>query len=90
MSATDTDLFCQQTWRMLNDGGIWGVPRSGLMYRKDAADARLVLYARMPWECEMPMSEAQLREQQDHDHANIVEMFSAIGIAVVDETTLGS
>ena len=71
---------------MLADGGVWGVPRSGLMYRKDEAAMQLVLYARMPHDPEMPMTDAQLREQQDADHAMNVEMFGMVGITVTDES----
>jgi hypothetical protein len=85
MSATDT-LWCRNVWQMLNDGGVWGVPRSGLMYRKDEAAMQLVLYARMPHDPEMPMTAAQLREQQDSDHEANREQFAVIGVTVTDES----
>ena len=86
MAVSEALLFCQNTWRWLNDGGCWAVPRSGLMYRKDEAAMQLVLYARVPWDAEMPMTPAQLLEQQDSDHAMNVEMFGMAGITVVDAT----
>lgn len=78
--------FGRSLWRMLGDGGTWGIPRSGLVYRKDQGNARLVLTARMPWEEGMPISEEQLREQQNADHQGIELMMSVVGVTVDDES----
>lgn len=86
MAVSEAALFCENLWRMLLDGGHWGVPRSGLMYRKDEAAMQLVLFHRLPWEAEMPMTPEQLREQQDSDHAMNVEMFGMVGVTVIDAT----
>lgn len=83
----DGQNFATLTWNMLVDGGTWAVPRSGLIYRKDETNARLVLYARMPWDPELPWTPAQLHEQQNSEHAGIREGFAAIGVEVTDEST---
>jgi len=86
MAVTEDVAWCQNVWDMLNDGGRWAVPRSGLTYRKDEAAMQLVLCSRMPWDPELPMTEEQLCEQQASDHRANVEMFGKAGITVIDET----
>lgn len=82
MTITEGAAFAHSLWAMLAEGGVWGVPRSGLMYRKQ--DGQLVLYARMPHDPSLPLTPEELCEQQDADHAGISEMFRAIGIEVVE------
>jgi len=78
--------WASNVWGMLTDGGVWGVPRCGLMYRKEEEAKRLVLYARMPWEEGMPMTREELIEFQTDDHEGIVRMFGSIGVEVVDDS----
>jgi hypothetical protein len=73
-------------WNMLRDNGIWGIPRSGLMYRKDKERARLTLYERMPWMEGMPLTREELLAEQDSDHGGLVVLFAIIGVEVVDDT----
>jgi hypothetical protein len=75
--------WASNLWNMISDGGIWGVPRCGLMYRKEEAAMQLVLFARMPWEEDMPGTPEALLSYQDQDHAGIRDMFAAIGVEVV-------
>ena len=69
----------------ITDGGAWGIPRSGLIFRKRGQ--RLELTDRMPHDPDMPVTAAQLREQQDRELAVVAATFGAAGIAVVDNTT---
>jgi hypothetical protein len=80
--------WAESMWGMLADGGVWGVPRSGLMYRKDGNS--LVLYARMPWEEGMPLTREELQEQQDDDHRGIVVLFTVIGVEVTEVEVKGA
>jgi len=80
-----TETWARNMWAMLKDGGVWGVPRSGLMYRKE--DGRLVLYTRMPWFTGLSVTPEILAERQDEDHAGIVALFKDIGVEVIDART---
>jgi hypothetical protein len=64
----------------LNERGIWGVPRSGLMFQKQG-DA-LVLVEQMPWEDTMPVTAIELRRIQKDDYDAIALRFRAAGIRV--------
>jgi hypothetical protein len=85
-SLAEQEEWATTLWNMLRDNGIWGIPRSGLMYRKDKERARLTLYERMPWMEGMPLTREELREEQDSDHGGLVVLFAIIGVEVVDDT----
>ena len=74
--------FASNLWEMLNDGGVWGVPRCGLIFRKDEAAKQFTLIERMPWDPEMPCSEEELLDAQNYDIEGIAAMFASIGIIV--------
>ena len=67
-------------FRMMSDGGTWAVPRTGLMFRRRGDT--LVLNARMPHDPAMPITAAQLDEQQRGEFESIKEHFQAAGIKV--------
>lgn len=71
-------------WSTLADGGVWGVPRSGLLFRREGNT--LVLTDRMPWQEGMPLDADELEEFQQSDLEGCVEMFRTIGVDVVDQT----
>lgn len=62
------------------EGGVWGVPRSGLIFRKE--NGRLILQSRMPWAEGMLVDETQLRNYQDDDARLIKSHFEEAGIQV--------
>ena len=64
----------------MKDGGVWGVPRSGLIFQRQGGE--LVLIDRMPHTEEMPVTPEQLAEQQRSDIAVITAHFGAAGIVV--------
>lgn len=70
----------------LNDGGTWGVPRSGLIFTKRGEE--FVLTARMPWMEGMPITAAQVDEQQLSDFEAIRRHMADAGITVTDETSV--
>jgi len=78
--------WSQRLWDMLKDDGVWGIPRSGLMFRKNVAQARFVLYDRLPYRTEMPWTREQHLQFQDDDIEVIRTVFASLGIEVVDET----
>jgi len=65
----------------MKDGGVWGVPRSGLVFQRQGA--ALVLIEQMPWIEDMPLTKAQLAEQQQGDFDVIQKYFGAAGITVL-------
>lgn len=86
--------WCRGIFSSLNEGGIWGVPRSGLVFQK--FEGRLELIERMPYLPEMaeaaragedvpPTAEALLA-YQGQDFTAIREHFRAAGIEVTDRT----
>lgn len=89
MSARETAMdpahlaWCRMHFDMLKEGGVWGIPRSGLMFRKEAG--KLVLFAEMPWmpEMEGTITPEELREQQDEEFEANRRHFGAVGIDVI-------
>lgn len=77
--------WANHMWHSLNIEGVWGVPRCGLVYRKESSNT-LALIERMPWQEGMPWSREELLEYQDSDHRGIVVLFAVIGVTVTDET----
>jgi hypothetical protein len=76
---------------MMRDGGVWGVPRSGLMFQRRGDT--LVNTMRMPFMPEMadpskncPHTAAELEALQEQDFQQHVEHFAAAGITVTKET----
>lgn len=77
--------WSRKLFAMLAEGGSWGVPRSGLFFRKRGNT--LELAERMPHDPAMPLSAAELAEQQDRDFEGVKRHFEAAGAsAVIDKT----
>jgi len=80
-------------FNLLNpNGGVWMIPRSGLMFTR--RDKELHLTARMPW-CEemaaahaagsdVPKNSEQLLKYQQQDFHIIASHFKAAGISVIN------
>jgi hypothetical protein len=68
----------------LSDGGVWAVPRCGLLFTKRGNELHLT--ARMPHDPKMPISASELCENQDSTFGDVKAHFGAAGIAVVDKT----
>ena len=83
MIAPEHVEWCRTTFAMLKDGGVWGVPRSGLLFTKRGDT--LVLSDEMPHEATMPISVDELREQQSEEFESIRRHFEAAGITVIRE-----
>ena len=81
---SDVDDWCRQMWRSLRDGGVWAIPRSGLIFRKQGD--QLVLINRMPHMVEMPITAAQLIEQQESDFEVTKDRFGRVGVTVTKQT----
>lgn len=76
--------WSRSTFRIIKDGGTWGVPRSGLIFVKRGD--RLELIERMPHHPDMPVTSLRFRRQQLHEYLSIKKHFGAAGIAVIDAT----
>jgi hypothetical protein len=72
--------WCRNIFGSLVDGGIWGVPRSGLLFTRRGDD--LVLTQRMPHMEELPMTAAELDTYQLKDYEDIRGHFEEAGIHV--------
>lgn len=75
--------WSRKMFAAMNEGGIWGVPRSGLVFEK--RNGALVLTAEMPWVPFMPMKKDEWWDHQTGDFNAIREHFAAVGIRVERE-----
>lgn len=80
----DHALWCRWLFNTIAEDGVWGVPRSGLMFRKHGD--RLVCFLRMPWDERMPINKDELDAYQHEDFDMIAEQFAAAGISAVWES----
>ena len=82
--------WSRSLFNMLNEGGIWAVTRSGLMFQKKGT--KLVLIDRMPFDPAMvgagdlPQTAEALSQYQDEDFECIAKHFRAAKIEVEDAT----
>ncbi len=74
--------WCRSMWGLMADGGAWGLPNSGLIFRKDAAARELVLIQAMPHMPGMPLSPDELLARQISLYIDTVEHFALIDVRV--------
>ena len=74
--------WCKAMFAMLAEGGVWGVPRSAISFRKEGGALVLDERFTMPWSPGLPITEEELREQQDAEFEQVREHFEAAGIEV--------
>ncbi len=87
-------VWSRQLFDSLVDGGMWAVPRSGLVFHRRSD--RMVLTDRMPYTTEMAHAAARgddvppdvdaLWDYQQKDFDLIAMAFRAAGVEVVDRT----
>ena len=73
--------WCRNLFSTLSEGGAWGIPRSGLVFQKRGG--MLVLVDQMPHVEAMPITPAQLAEQQQGDFDATKVEFGRAGVLVV-------
>lgn len=80
-------LYCMRQFNLIRIGGVWAVPRSGLIFSR-TAENELTLISRMPWirEMEGTITEEQLKIQQQDEYDTIARHLRAGGIEVFDNT----
>jgi len=88
--------WSKNVFASIKDGGTWGVPRSGLIFKK--VGDHLEIYQVMPWIPEMsaalergadiPASPEELKGYQMDDFMCIQRNFEAAGIEVTDPREL--
>jgi hypothetical protein len=85
MSANTIEhiAWCRMLFHSLKDGGVWGIPRTGVMFQR--AGDQLVFSDRltMQYDSEMPLTKDEFDEQQAREIEDVREHFGAAGIAVV-------
>lgn len=79
--------WARNLWNMLNEGGVWMVPRSWMALTK--RDGKLICNA-MPWDESLGISEEEFMLAQLHDFDGIRDMFAGIGVEVVGEIAANS
>ncbi len=92
MGDANHAAWCRVHFAHMRDGGVWAVPRSGLLFTRKGET--LVLTARMPYTAELreaadegldvPADEPALRAYQDEDFLSIQEHFKQAGITVTN------
>lgn len=75
--------WCRQTFDMMAEGGVWGIPRSGLVFQR--IGDKLVLKDAMPWSAEMPITADELEAMQLREFEETKEHFAAAGITVEEK-----
>ena len=82
----DDVAWLARQWDMVRDGGVWAIPRSGIVLLKREEERSWVVSVRMPWMPEMEgvVTEEELREQQDAELEGIRARYEVLGIAVVE------
>ena len=73
-------------FRSMREGGIWAVPRSGLIFTRQGDT--LVLTVRMPYDAALPFSEDLLIAMQRSDFEAIAQHMRAAGVLVFDSTSI--
>jgi hypothetical protein len=76
--------WSREHFRTMADGGVWAIPRSGMIFRRRGDT--LVLSARMPHDPAMPLSAAELDKQQHSEFEDIKRHFEAAGVKVFWES----
>jgi hypothetical protein len=77
--------WSRQHFHMLAIDGVWGVPRSGLIFTRTGEDT-LALTSVMPHDPAMPLTPRQLFTQQANDFQAIQGYMKKAGIRTYDTT----
>lgn len=75
MKESDVE-WCRFIWRSLKDGGVWMVPRSGLVFTKRDPDVFILTERDQIYE----------RSMQEADFRAIRAHFAEIGVDVLDSS----
>lgn len=76
---TEHTLWCRSTFEKLNDDGVWAVPRTGMLFRKNKTARTLVWVASFPHEENFGVPPETARIS---DFMNIRHEFAKAGIPV--------
>jgi hypothetical protein len=80
--------WCRGLWDSLRDRGVWGIPRSGLIFEKREEAREFAVVARMPHEEGMlrfdgePLTAAEFAVQQQAEVDGTRARFAVLGITV--------
>lgn len=81
--TTDHTAWCLSLFDSIVEGGVWGVPRNGLIFTK--RNGEFVLTDAMPWTDGMPLTADELAEYQASEFEETREQFAKAGITVRKE-----
>lgn len=89
-------MWSRRQWQQIKDGGVWAIPRSGLIVERTPAGFSLVNV--MPFTEELaaaagegrdvPKTAAELRAYQKYDFRFIAQRFEAAGLIFDDRNGL--
>lgn len=77
--------WSRRQFHMLTRGGVWGVPRSGLVFTR-TGDKHLALTEVMPHDPEMPVTPRELFQAQASDFQQIQHYMKLAGVITYDTT----
>lgn len=77
--------WSRRMFAALRVGGVWGVPRSGLIFTR-TGEKTLALTSVMPHDRAMPVTPRQLFQQQAGDYREIQRHMKSAGITTYDTT----
>lgn len=81
----DNAKWCLNLYNMLNDNGLWAIPRSGMIIAKRPGGLmELVMF--IPHEDAMPISAEELLEQQRGEWQEFCKHCKTAGIKTRDKT----
>jgi len=76
--------WCRNHFDSLREGGAWGFPNAGFVFRKRGD--KFILTDRMPWDPKFPMNKAAWSRHQRRWLESTIEHFAAAGIEIIDES----
>jgi hypothetical protein len=77
---SDHIAWCRNMFSMLAEGGMWAVPRSGLIFNRVGEE--LILATEMPWQADLSGTPQDWADFQADEFESIREHFGAAGITV--------
>ena len=86
MTPKEMREWCRNHFNMMADGGVWGIPRCGIVFQKRGEI--LALQSVMPHDRQMLVTKKELLQQQVDEFDATVQNFGAAGIEVTDPDNL--
>lgn len=76
--------WMKRLFQSLNDGGMWGIPRSGLAFRRDGEAMVLASFTPTDSPHIMAAQQEEFRQVQQHLAASNIEVRDETGLMLLD------